>query len=183
MFMSRLHRCLIVVWVLISLQSAAQAPRIVINPMGHSAKIHNLLFTPDGRKLISVSEDKTIRIWNPDSGEMLRKFESQIGDGPEGMLYASAISPDGKFLAAAGYPVSSEKENYIIIIDLEKNTQVSTAVGHTNVINTLSFSGNGNYLASGSDDNTVKIWKLDGSLILPAIATIPVTSSVSCVSF
>lgn len=183
MAMSRLHYCLSVVWVFICLQSTAQAPRIVINPMGHSAKIHNLLFTPDGRKLISVSEDKTIRIWNPESGQMLKKFESQIGDGPEGMLYASAISPDGKYLAVAGYPVSSEKENYIIIIDLEKNTQVGTAIGHTNVINTLSFSGNGMYLASGSDDNTVKIWKLDGSLILPAVATIPVTSSVSCISF
>jgi len=183
MVMSRLHYLLGVVWILVCTQAAAQAPRIVINPMGHSAKIHNLLFTPDGHKLISVSEDKTIRIWNPESGQMLKKFESQIGDGPEGMLYASAISPDGKYLAVAGYPVSSEKENYIIIIDLEKNIQVGTAIGHTNVINSLSFSGSGKYLASGSDDNTVKIWKLDGSLILPAIATIPLTSGISCISF
>jgi WD40 repeat protein len=161
----------------------AQAPRIVINPMGHSAKIHNLLFTPDGHKLISVSEDKTIRIWNPDSGEMLKKFESQIGDGPEGMLYASAISPDGKYLAVAGYPVSSEKENYIIIIDLEKNTQVSTAIGHSNVINALSFSGAGSYLASGSDDNTIKIWKVDGAKELKVIATLQATSGVSSISF
>ena len=35
------------------------------------------------------------------------------------MLYSSAISPDGKLLAVAGYPVSSENENYIIIIDIE----------------------------------------------------------------
>ncbi|NJM26067.1 MAG: hypothetical protein HC859_11840 [Bacteroidia bacterium] len=37
--------------------------------------------------------------------------------------------------------------------------QVSTAVGHTNVINCLSFSGANNYLASGSDDGTVKSGK------------------------
>jgi WD40 repeat protein len=183
MFIKRLNHFIGFVLVLLTLESVAQAPRIVINPMGHSAKIHNLLFTPDGHRLISVSEDKTIRIWNPESGEMLKKFESQIGDGPEGMLYASSISPDGKFLAVAGYPVSSEKENYIIIIDLEKNTQVSTAIGHTNVINALTFSGSGNYLASGSDDNTVKIWKLDGSKELPNVATIPVTSGISSISF
>src|SRR6478752_3392173 len=125
MFKSRLNHSLGIALLVLTLQqSIAQAPRIVINPMGHSAKIHNLVFTPDAHKLISVSEDKTIRIWNPESGEMLKKFESQIGDGPEGMLYASAVSPDGKYLAVAGYPVSSEKENYIIIIDLEKNIQV-----------------------------------------------------------
>ncbi len=183
MFISRLNHCLTFSFILLALQSVAQAPRIVVNPMGHSAKIHNLLFTPDGHKLISVSEDKTIRVWNPESGQMLKKFESQIGDGPEGMLYASAISPDGKYLAVAGYPVSSEKENYIIIIDLEKNTQVSTGIGHTNVINALAFSSTGNYLASGSDDNTIKIWKIDGAKEIPNVATIPVVSSVSCISF
>jgi WD40 repeat protein len=181
--MSRLSHFLGLVLLLCASQIHAQAPRIVINPMGHSAKVHNLLFTPDGHKIISISEDKTVRVWNAENGEMIKKFESQIGDGPEGMLYSSAISPDGKLLAVAGYPVSSENENYIIIIDLEKGVQVSTAVGHTNVINSLSFSGNGNYLASGADDNTVRIWKVDHSKQLQTLLTIPAPSKVSCVSF
>jgi hypothetical protein len=76
---------------------------------------------------------------------MISKFESQIGDGLVGMFYARAISPNGRLLAVARYSVSSEKHNYIIIIDLEKGTQISTATGRTNVINSLSFSGNGLY--------------------------------------
>src|SRR5687768_1549028 len=92
-------------------------PRIVINSMGHSAKINGLLYTPDGQQIVSVSEDKTIRLWNASTGEMVRKFESQIGDGYEGVLYASDLSPDGKLLAVAGDKVSTEKENYIIVID------------------------------------------------------------------
>src|SRR5688500_18052140 len=127
----------------------AQAPRIIVNPLGHSAKIHNVVFTPDGHHIISISEDKSVRLWNAETGEMIKKFESQIGEGPEGMFYSSALSPDGKFLAAAGYKVNSEQENYIVIIDLQKGVQISTAIGHTDVINSLSFSGNGNYLASG----------------------------------
>lgn len=164
-------------------QGLAQAPRIVINPLGHSAKIHNLLFTPDGEKIISVSEDKTIRVWDAEKGDMIRKFESQIGDGWEGMLYSSAISPNGKLLAVAGYPAGTEQKNYIIIIDLEKNEQVSTAVGHTNVINGLSFSGNGAWLASGSDDGTVMIWKVENSKSLTAMTTLPLGSPISGVSF
>lgn len=113
----------------------------------------------------------------------MSKLESQIGDGPEGMLYTSAISPDGKLLAVGGYPVSSQKQNYIVIIDLEKGVQVSTAVGHENVINSLSFSGNGKYLASGADDNTVKIWSVENQPSLRNLTTIPLTSRVSCVAF
>jgi WD40 repeat protein len=175
--------CIVLAFILLSVQLCAQAPRIVINPMGHSAKVHNLLFTNEGDKIISISEDKTIRIWNAETGEMIKKFESQIGDGPEGMLYSSALSPDGKLLAVAGYPVNSEKENYIIIIDLEKNTQVSVAVGHTNVINALSFSGNGKYLASGGDDNAVKIWKVENASSLVNVTTIQIPSKVASLSF
>src|SRR5688500_14240390 len=113
----------------VSIGCIAQAPKIVVNPLGHSAKIHNVLFTPDGHQVVSVSEDKTIRLWNTETGEMIKKFESQIGEGPERMFYASALSPDGKLLAAAGYKVNSEQENYIVIIDLHKGAQVSTAVG------------------------------------------------------
>lgn len=184
MFLSRLNQSLGILFLVLTFQqSNAQAPRIVINPMGHSAKIHNLLFTPDGKKIISISEDKTIRLWNAENGEMDKKFESEIGDGPEGMLYASALSPNGKLLAVAGYKVDSEKDNYIIIIDVEKGVQVSTAIGHTDVILSLSFNGAGTYLASGGADNSVKIWKVDNEPILKLVTTIPIPSAVSCVSF
>ncbi|MBX2965570.1 MAG: caspase family protein [Cyclobacteriaceae bacterium] len=175
--------CIAACWWMASAPLLAQAPRIVINPMGHSAKVHNLVFTPDGSRIISISEDKTIRVWNAENGDMLKKFESQIGDGWEGMLYASALSPDGKLLAVSGYPVSTEKENYIIIIDVEKGVQVATAIGHTNVINTLSFSGSGLYLASGSDDRTIKIWKVENTPTLKTVATISTNSAVTSLSF
>ncbi len=175
----------LIIWLLLGVlpfSVFSQAPRIVINPMGHSARINNLLFTPDGERVISISEDKTIRVWSVESGEMVTKFESEIGDGGEGMLYSSAISPDGKLLAVAGFPVGVA-ENYIIIIDLEKKVQVSTAIGHSEVIGTLSFSGDGGFLASGSNDGTVKLWKMDNAKLLSNVATIAVGSVVSSLSF
>ncbi|GAA0891561.1 hypothetical protein GCM10009122_12400 [Fulvivirga kasyanovii] len=158
-------------------------PRIVINTQGHSGKIYNILFSPDGEKIISVSEDKTIRVWNSKTAELINKFESEIGNGPEGMLYASAISPDGKTLAVGGYPVNTEKENYIIIIDLEKGKQIATAIGHTNVINSLDFTGDGKYLASGSDDGTIRVWKVDNTERLRTVTTIEVGKRVTGLSF
>ncbi|MGC4022419.1 MAG: hypothetical protein QM734_10935 [Cyclobacteriaceae bacterium] len=81
----------------------------------------------------------------------------EIGDGFEGMLYASAVSPDGKYFAMAGF-TTSDNQVYIAIIDLNKNTQTAAAVGHTDVINSLAFTGDGKYLVSCSDDGSVKAW-------------------------
>jgi len=171
--------CLLVM----SLGLVAQAPRIVINPQGHAGKVHNLVFTPDGNRLISISEDKTIRVWNSQTGEQVKKFESQIGDGYEGMLYASALSPDGKLLAVGGYQVSTEKENYVIVIDIEKGVQVATAIGHTDVITSLSFSGSGQFLASGSADGTVRVWKMENFPTLITTTTLNIGLPISNLSF
>jgi WD40 repeat protein len=167
----------------ISINAYAQGPRIVINPHGHSGKIHNLLFTADATRLISISEDKTIRIWNAATGAMERKFETQIGDGFEGMLYASALSPNGKLLAVGGYQVATEKENYVVIIDLEMGTQVATAVGHTDVITSLSFTASGQFLATGSADRTVKVWEVVNFPNLVPLITLDVGYPVSGLSF
>jgi WD40 repeat protein len=182
MFRSRL----IFIWgvlTVICMQTFAQIPQIVIDSKGHSARISNLHYTSDGSHIVSISEDKTIKVWDVESGKMLRKFESQIGDGFEGMFYASALSPDGKLLAVAGYKVNSEKENYILIIDLVKHTQVSTAVGHADVINSLAFNSSGTYLASGGADNSIKIWRMNGAEQLPLVTTLNTSGAVSCISF
>jgi WD40 repeat protein len=154
-------------------------PRIVINSMGHSAKVNNLMFTPDGTQIISVSEDKTVRVWSTATGEMKSKFESQIGDGYEGAFYASDLSPDGKLLAISGYPVSTEKENYIVIIDITKGAQVATAVGGSpDVINALGFINDGKYLVGGGDDGKIKVWSVSSASTLSLVATIAVGAPV-----
>ncbi len=168
---------------LLNLAAYTQIPRIVIDSKGHSARINSIHYTSDGSYLLTVSEDKTIKMWDVESGKMSRKFVSQIGQGPEGMFYASSLSPDGKLLAVAGYKVNSEKENYIVLIDIEKGEQIATAIGHTDVINALAFSGDGKYLASGSADQTIRIWKVRGEQMLPTLLSVPVNGIVTSLSF
>ncbi len=174
------HTFLLVVFNLLVVGAFSQTgvPRIVINSMGHSAKVQNLNFTPDGEKIISISEDKTVRVWSANTGEMLKKFESQIGDGSNGMLYASALSPDGNLLAFAGYTLTPDNQVYIAIVDISKGVQVATALGHTNVVNSLAFTGNGKYLVSGSDDGTLKVWGVDSSPNYKVALSISVGSPV-----
>ncbi|MDH5599146.1 MAG: WD40 repeat domain-containing protein, partial [Cyclobacteriaceae bacterium] len=153
-------------------------PRIVINPKGHSAKVRNLLYTPDGQNIVTISEDKTILIWDVSSGKITDRLEGNIGDGWDGMLFASAISPNGRILAVAGFPNQSQEENHIILIDLKQKVQIATAIGHTDVIGALDFSGDGKFLVSGGDDGKVMVWEMGLSRKLKTVATFEVGSPV-----
>lgn len=79
----------------------AAAPILQIDPGGHMATIRSLAFSPDGREPYCISDDKLVRVWDPETGATLRTLRGQIGAGLEGMLYAGALAPDGKRLAAS----------------------------------------------------------------------------------
>jgi RNA polymerase sigma factor (sigma-70 family) len=59
--------------------------------------IHRILFTPDGKTLISACDDRTIRFWDTSTGKEARR----IADHP-GPAIGLALSPDGKILASQG---------------------------------------------------------------------------------
>jgi len=139
---------------------ADEKPILTINPGGHTAMVRELIFTPDGRELISAGDDKVIRIWDVETGELNRTLRGQIGAGPEGKIFAAALSPDGRTLAVGGYGIAS---NYgtIRIFDLASGEVLGVLKGHTNVIQALAFSPDGRYLVSGSKAHTVRLWKVD----------------------
>ncbi|NQT11959.1 MAG: WD40 repeat domain-containing protein, partial [Planctomycetes bacterium] len=144
-------------------QTAAAAepsgkPLLVLDPGGHTAIVSQVCFTPDGRSLVSVSHDKTIRVWDVATGEPLRVLRPPIGPGGQGMLYAAAVSPDGRLLAAAGLVVSSRTQSSIYLISLDAGRIERVLTGHTHAIFALEFSRDGRLLASGGADKTARVW-------------------------
>jgi len=158
-------------------------PTIMIDPQGHFGKVSKVIFAHNGEEIITIAQDKTIRVWNVFTGEIKSNIQSEIGEGPEGMFYAGDLSPTANLLAVAGYPVNSQEKNYLIFVDLDKNKQVSTGRGHSNVINCVAFSHDGKYLASGSDDGTIIIWEVNTNGESTAVATIPVGMPVYSLDF
>ena len=138
-------------------ETTSTAPPILqIDPGGHKALIKDIAFTPDGRYLVSAGHDKVIRVWDLETGQTVRTLRGQIGVGPEGKIYAMALSPDGRWLAAGGYP----SRWGIRLYNFASGQLVALLKGHTNVVLSLAFSPDNRFLVSGGGDSKAILWNL-----------------------
>ncbi|WNL35111.1 hypothetical protein QT384_11210 (plasmid) [Arcobacter cryaerophilus gv. pseudocryaerophilus] len=64
-----------------------------ISNKGHSDSVNSIVISPDKKYIVSASEDKTIKVWDFNSGECLSTIY-----GYSGLLNALTISPDGKYI-------------------------------------------------------------------------------------
>jgi len=90
----------------------AAKPILIIDTGGHRAKINDVVFTKDGRYLVSASNDKTIRVWDISTGEIVRVLRGQISAGNKGKIYAAALSPDNRLLVVGRFMASFTGNNH-----------------------------------------------------------------------
>jgi len=137
-------------------------PILQINQGGHKASIRNIVFTPDGRYLVSAGEDKVIRVWDLETERTVRTLRGQIGKGSNGKIYAMSLSPDGRWLAVGGWMHSEcpGRCGDIRLYDFNSGKIISLLKGHVDAVTALDFSPDSRYLVSGSGDNNAIIWNI-----------------------
>jgi WD40 repeat protein len=116
---------------------------------GNHSGVQAVAIAPDGKRAISASYDKTLKIWDTDTGIELRTLT-----GHTGYVHAAAIAPDG--LTA----ISASEDNTLKIWDTETGRELQTLTGHTNSVRGVAIAPDGKRAISASDDNTLKIWDL-----------------------
>jgi WD40 repeat protein len=133
-------------------QTAAQPsaqPVLRIETGTHTAVIRRIGVDAAGRYLVTGSDDKTVRVWELATGRLQRALRPPIGEGYEGKIYAVAISPDGRLIAAGGWTgYEWDKQHSIYLFDQGSGRLALRMSGASNVVNHLAFSPDGTRLAA-----------------------------------
>ncbi len=117
---------------------------------GHTDGVWRLQFSPASRLLASASYDKTVRLWNVESGKQERLLQ-----GHTGPVHDVSFSADGKLL------VSGSADQTVRLWDVESGQTKRLFKGHTAPVRGVSFSPDGQQLASASNDQTVRLWDVE----------------------
>jgi WD40 repeat protein len=139
-------------------------PVLVIDPGTHTAVIANASADRDGRRAVTGSPDKTVRIWSLADGELERTIRLPAGPGNIGEVYAVAMSPDGVLIAAGGRTrwTNVDSQEQIYLFDRASGTLVKRIEGLPDEVHQLVFSPDGNRLAAGLGHGGLRVYAREG---------------------
>jgi WD40 repeat protein/serine/threonine protein kinase len=114
---------------------------------GHTHWINCAVFSPDGRRILSGSSDKTVRLW-----DVATRQELQCLKGHAKTVRSVAISPDGQLAVSGAY------DHTVRLWNLQTGRQVQCFEGHDGDVMSVAFSPGGREVLSGSKDRSIRVW-------------------------
>jgi len=129
---------------------------------GHEGVIQSLAFSKDGDRAVSAGRnlqfrfgpltrtlrrDKTIRVWDVQTGEELRKFE-----GHEASIESVVFSPSGKQV------LSGSRDETMCLWDIDSGLKVRCFEGQVGAVRAVAFNSNGSIAISGSSLGYITLW-------------------------
>ena len=130
-------------------EDPSREPRLCLETGTHTGRINRISADASGRLLLTASEDKTARLWNLESGQLLRVLRVPQGPDKEGVLHACALSPDGRVAAVGGNTGASwDRSCAIYLFDTATGLCLRRIPGLPSVIMHLVFSADGSRLAA-----------------------------------
>jgi WD40 repeat protein len=128
---------------------------------GGGSVLYGVRYTPDGKHLVAAAGTRPeVAVFDAKTLKEVRKFDRHAD-----AVYAAAVSPDGKRALSAGGRVAASavagaKDYSVRLWDIETGKELQRFDGHTNSVHGLVFTPDGKHAISGSNDGTVRMWKL-----------------------
>jgi WD40 repeat protein len=115
--------------------------------LGHRDVVVGIAVSADGTRVLSGSNDGTIRLWDLTTGASLRRME-----GHRGQAWAVALSPDGKLALGGG------QDGGLALYDAATGKQVRTFERHPQAVRAVLFTPDGKRALSACYDHILRLW-------------------------
>lgn len=115
---------------------------------GHRGVVWSAAFSPDAKRVVTASWDKTAIVWDAGNGEKIA-----ICGGHTDLVWDAAFSPDGDRVVTASADSTAK------VWDAKNGKALLTLEGHTAEVKSAAYSKDGRRIATASRDGTARIWE------------------------
>jgi len=136
---------------------------------GHTNAVEAVALSPDGTRVVSASADKSVKVWDVETGQMIRSLE-----GHTGSVHAALVTASGDRV------IYSSKDWTIRIWNIVSGETIGILSTPSGPVTTVAMVSGDRFLVSGSDDGLLELWDL-GMSIIPEKADQP-TESVAAMA-
>jgi WD40 repeat protein len=114
---------------------------------GHEGPVESAVFSPDGRRILTASWDRTARLWDAGTGAPV-----QVLRGHKGAVQSAVFSPDGRRILTASW------DRTAWLWDAETGAPGPVLRGHKGEVRSAVFSPDGRRVLTASPDGTARLW-------------------------
>ncbi len=138
------------IWALTPDAPGSMSANLVFTLRDHTGAVNAVAYSPAENIFASASDDKTIRIWNPRTGQALLTLTGHSSE-----VTSIAFSADGRYL------ISGSRDLTVRVWDVmarNPNALLTLLSGPRNLVNAVAFSPDNRFLVAGTGDYSLHIW-------------------------
>jgi len=127
--------------------------------IGHKGWVGDVVVTPNGRYILSASRDKTVKVWELETGLEIRTFS-----GHEGYVDSVTVTPDSHLALSGAY------DRTVKVWEINSGRLIQTFSGHQDIVGDIAVTPDGRFALSCSWDKTVKVWEIESGMLVHTLS-------------